>query len=46
MLSTFLAGAIGSAAGSITYGLHGWPGVCVTALVFLALGGIGLRRIR
>ncbi|RRO12592.1 MFS transporter [Saccharopolyspora rhizosphaerae] len=46
MLSTFLAGAIGSAAGSVAYGAYGWPGVCATALVFLGLGAVGLRRVR
>ncbi|MEB3368344.1 MFS transporter [Saccharopolyspora mangrovi] len=46
MLSTFLAGATGSAAGSFAYGLHGWAGVCTTALIFLALGAVGLRRAR
>ena len=46
MLSSFLAGALGSAAGSFAYGAYGWPGVCVTALIFLAIGALGIRRVR
>ncbi|MFC7340924.1 MFS transporter [Saccharopolyspora griseoalba] len=46
MLATFLAGALGSAVGSFAYGSHGWLGVCASALVFLGLSALGLRRAR
>lgn len=38
MFAYFVGGALGSWFASIAWGLYGWPGVCGTALGFLAVG--------
>lgn len=40
MIFYFLGGALGSAAGSLAFGIGGWTGVCIVGLVIAALGGL------
>jgi predicted MFS family arabinose efflux permease len=44
MFAYFVGGAMGSYLGTIAWSVYRWPGVCATAMGFLAMGGLTYWR--